>query len=159
MLLFRQPEGKVPAEGARRVRDNVDAFGLNVRDDILSNGVSGREPDCVDKTVLLVGHPNLAAVGPEAWRHYSGSFNLTGTGRKYARDFGGISIPVNPKDAALPACYDHVKAICAKMVEGNPVVVRCEATRERRKQRYDTVMDLEDQSAFGGENVARGERG
>jgi len=78
----------------------------------------------VDLTVHLVGHPNRIAVGPEAWRHYSWSFNPTVTGRKYARDLRGISKPVNPKDAALLARYDHVKAKCAKMVERNPVVVR-----------------------------------
>jgi hypothetical protein len=85
-LLLRQEEGFVRrAEEARRVRDNVDAFRGNVREDTLSNGV--RAPgnrwtivlDCVDNIVVLVGHPNLAAVGPEAWRrgHYSWSFNLT----------------------------------------------------------------------------------
>jgi hypothetical protein len=34
----------------------------------------------VDTIVELVGHPNLTAVTagePEAWRHYSWSFNLT----------------------------------------------------------------------------------
>jgi len=85
-LLFRQEEGAVAlpllaasrCEGARRVRDNVDAFGVNVRDDILSNGVNSASVlDCVDSIVALVGHPNLAAVGPEAYRHYSWSFNLT----------------------------------------------------------------------------------
>jgi hypothetical protein len=113
----------------------------------------------VNSIVFLVGHPNLAAVGPEACRHYSWSFNLAGTGRKYARDFRGSSIPVNPKDTALPARDDHVKAIGAKMVERNPVMVRCEASRERCKQRDGTFMDLENQSAFYGENVARGEPG
>jgi hypothetical protein len=85
-LLFRQEEGAAlraasRCEGARRVRDNVDAFGVNVREDILSNGVSTViiVLDCVDSIVALVGHPNLTALerGPEAWRHYSWSFNLT----------------------------------------------------------------------------------
>jgi len=86
-LLFRQEEGAVAlpllaasrCEGARRVRDNGDAFRGNVREDTLSNGVSTViiVLDCVDSIVALVGHPNLAAVGPEAWRHYSWSFNLT----------------------------------------------------------------------------------
>jgi hypothetical protein len=43
----------------------------------------------VDSIVHLVGHPNLAAVGPEACRHYSWSFNLTNNkklARKYVRD-------------------------------------------------------------------------
>jgi hypothetical protein len=75
---------------------------------------------------VLVGHPNLTAVGPEAWRHYSWSFNVVATARKQARDgrCATSSIPVNPKDVALLASHDHVKAKCAKMVERNPVVVR-----------------------------------
>jgi len=87
----------------------------------------------VDLTVHLVGHPNRIVVGPEAWRHYSWSFNLTvikNTGRsKYVRDWRGISMyysskVVNAKDAAILARYDHVVGKCAKMVERNPVVVR-----------------------------------
>jgi hypothetical protein len=78
-LLFRQEEGAVAlprvaggrsrrCEGARNLWDNVDAFRANVREDTLSNGVSTViiVLDCVDSTVILVGHPNLAAVGPEA---------------------------------------------------------------------------------------------
>jgi hypothetical protein len=113
----------------------------------------------VDKTVLLVGHPNLTAVGPKEWRHYSWSFNLPATAGKQARDVGDISTSVNPKDVALLARYDHVKAICAKMVERNPVVVRCEAPREPRKQRGGTIMDLKDQSALYDESVAWAEPG
>jgi len=113
----------------------------------------------VDLTILLVGYPNLTAVGPEEWRHYSWSFNLRATGRKQTRDLRDSSIPVNSKDVALLARYDHVVSKCAKMVERNPVVVRCEAPPERRKQRDVTFMDLEDESAFCGENVARGEPG
>jgi len=108
----------------------------------------------------LVGHPNLAAVGTEEWWHYSWSFNrVWATGRKQARDVRDISTAVNPKDVALLARYDHVKAIGAKMVEGNPVVVRCEAPREPRKQRGVTIMDLKDQSALYDESVARVEPG
>ena len=68
---------------------------------------------------------------------------------------------MNPKDVALLARDDHVIAKCAKMVERNPVVVRCEAPLERRKQRDGMciTVDLEDQSAFCDENVARGEQG
>jgi hypothetical protein len=72
---------------------------------------------------------------------------------------GDISTAVNPKDVALLARHDHVKAIGAKMVEGNPVVVRCEAPGERRKRRSGAIMDLEDQSALYDENVARVEPG
>src|SRR5207249_10114983 len=108
----------------------------NVRDDILSNGVNSASVlDCVDSIVALVGHPNLAAVGPEAYRHYSWSFNLTVSKRptsgrtcEYVRDERAssipVSIPVNPIDVALLARYDHVVAKCAKMVERNPAVVR-----------------------------------
>jgi len=113
----------------------------------------------VDLTVLLVGHPNLTAVGPEEWRHYSWSFNHPATTRKQARDMGDISTTVNPKDVALLARDDHVKAVCAKMVERDPVVVRCEAPRERSKQRGGTIMDLVDQSALCDENVAWAEPG
>jgi len=129
-LLLRLEEGFVRrAEEARSLRDNEDAFRANVREDTLSNGVSTViiVLDCVDNIVFLVAHPNLTTVGPEAYRHYSWSFNLTvikNTGRsKYVRDLRGISKPVNPKDGALLARYDHVKAKCAKMVERNPVVV------------------------------------
>ena len=114
----------------------------------------------MDSIAYLVGYPNLAAVGPEAWRHYSWSFShVWATGRKQARDRRDSSSPVNPKDTALVARDDHVIAICAKMVKRNPVVVRCEAPRERRKQRDGTyTIDPKDQSAFCDENVARGER-
>ena len=112
-----------------------------MREEIVSNGVSGREADCVDSIAYFVGDPNLAAVGPEGWRHYSWSFSrVWGTGRIYSRDLRDSSKPVNPKDVAFPARDDHVKAICAKMVERNSVVVRCEATRERRKQRDVTSL-------------------
>ena len=172
LLLFRLEEGAGArggvAEGARRVRDNEDAFRLNVREDIWSNGVTATVTpggiivlDCVDSIEVLVGHPNLTAVGPEAWRHYSWSFNLYAKRPRDLRDNSvmGNWIFVNSKDVALPARYDHVVTKCAKMVERNPVVIRCEARPDRRKQRDGTFMDLEDQSAFCGENVARGEPG
>ena len=87
----------------------------------------------------LVGDPNLAAVRPEEGRHYSWSFNRVGgrIGRKQGRDMGDSSSPVNPKDRALLARNDHVISIRPKMVERNPVVVRCGAARpEVRKQRH-----------------------
>ena len=75
------------------------------------------------------------------------------------RDLGDISTAVHPKDVALLARYDHVKAKGAKMVEGNPVVVRCDASREQGKQRGSSFMHLVDRSALCDENVARGEPG
>ena len=59
------------AEGARNLRDNEDAFRRKVREDIWKNGVRTVIRwiivlDCVDSMAALVGHPNLAAVGPEA---------------------------------------------------------------------------------------------
>ena len=161
LLLFGQPEGKALAKGARRVRHNVEAFRARMKDEIVSNGVSRWEPDCVDSIAYLVGDPNLAGMGPaQGWRHYSWSFSrVCAIGRIYARDFRDSSHPVNPKHAALPARDDHVIAICAEMVERNSVVVRGDAPRERRKQRDVTcTIDPEDQSAFCDVNVARNER-
>jgi hypothetical protein len=111
----------------------------------------------VDSIGILVGHPNLAAVGPEAYWHYSWSFNLSSCVHGRDGRSGTSSVPVNPKDGALLARYDHVKAKCAKMVERNPVVVRCDAPLERRKQRDGMCIsvDLKDERAFCGENVAR----
>jgi hypothetical protein len=81
--LFRLPEGKASAKAAQRVRDNVEAFRGRMREEIESNGVTGRLPDCVDSIAYLVGDPNLAGVGPaQGWRHYSWSFSrVWGTGR------------------------------------------------------------------------------
>ena len=55
LLLFRQVEG-VAAVAARRVRDNVDAFGAWLMEDTLSNGVRTVKRwisvlDCVDGMV------------------------------------------------------------------------------------------------------------
>jgi len=133
--LFRQVEG-VAAVAARNDRDNVDAFRINVREDIWKNDVRTRAwwvsvPDCVDRIALLVGHPNLTTVRPEAYRHYAGSFNLFAKGPS---DLRFSAIAVNPKDVALLARYDHVKAKCADMVERNPVVVRCQTPPESREE-------------------------
>jgi len=95
----------------------------------------------VDGTGDLVGDPNLAAVGSERWRHYSWSFNTVEIriGRKQGGDLRDNSSPVNPKDGALLARDDHVISKCAKVVERNPVVVRCKAGRPKvREQRGDT---------------------
>jgi hypothetical protein len=75
LLLFRQPEGIGSAKGAQRVRDSVEAFRGRMREEIVGNGVSGREPDCVNSIAYFVGDPNLAGMGPaQAWRYYSWSF-------------------------------------------------------------------------------------
>ena len=126
LLLFRQVQGAGGPDEHDRLRDIVNAFRGNVREEIQSNCVSGRGPDCVDSIASLVGHPNLAGVGSaHSWRHYRWAFNRTiVTGRKYGRDVRDSTSPINPKDVALTARYDQVKAICAKMVERNPVVIR-----------------------------------
>ena len=87
----------------------------------------------MDRTAVLVGHQDLTAEGPEAWRHYSWSFNVLGL-RRRVRDMRGSSGPVNLPDAAVLARHDHVVAKCAHMVERNPGVVRVAACIwDRRK--------------------------
>ena len=63
-------EESEPAVGALLL-DKRDAFrsypdSTAKIENIMSNGVSRLEIDCVDLTVALVGHEDLAAVGPEA---------------------------------------------------------------------------------------------
>jgi hypothetical protein len=104
ILLFRQVEG-ITAVAARNDRDNVDAFGVNVREDILKNDVRTRAwwvsvPDCVDRVAVLVGHPNFTAVGPKAYRHYRWSFNFFA---KRPSNLRLSTITMNPKDVALLA--------------------------------------------------------
>jgi hypothetical protein len=77
----------------------------------------------VDSIVVLGSHPNLTALGPEAYWHYSWSFNFSVEGRD-GRDMWSSWKVINLKDVALVARYDHVKAKIASMVERNPVVVR-----------------------------------
>ena len=95
----------------------------------------------MDRAGVLVGDPNLAAVGPEEGWHHSWSFNrvVCRIGRKQGRDLrDSYGAPVNPKDDALLARNNHVKPKCPKMVERNPVVVRCGAARpEVREHRGD----------------------
>src|SRR5215468_8925982 len=102
----------------------------------------------MDRIGNLVGDPNFAAVGPEDYRRYSWSFNPVGDwiGRKQGRNVRDSSIPVNPKDGASLAGDDHVKAVCANMIERDPVVVRCGAPewREVREQRRVARRDPED---------------
>ena len=82
----------------------------------------------MDSIGVLVGHPNLAAVGPEGGGTTAGpSIAWVPVGRKKGRDCVTVTGPVNPKDGALLARDDHVKPKCPNMVERNPVVVGCEA--------------------------------
>jgi hypothetical protein len=78
----------------------------------------------VDSIVVLGSHPNLTALGPEAWRDYSWSFNPRCVDERDERDMWSSWKVINLKDVALLARYDHVKTKCANMVERNPVVVR-----------------------------------
>src|SRR5215467_3833917 len=113
------------------------------------NSVRGRDSDCVDRIGILVSYPNLATARPEEGWHYRWPFNRVGRrGRKQRRDWRDNSSAVNPKDGALIARHDHVKAKCANMVERDPVVVRCGAPRECCKRRGNTCRDLEYHSAF-----------
>ena len=123
---------------------------------IWSNGAS-RVLDCVDLTVDIVGHQDLTAEGPEAWRHYSWSFKV----RRPAMTAMGVtcSSPVNLKDGAVLARYDHVVPKCAHMVERNRGVVRDGAPETNHKRREDTSRELKDVIALCDENVARGEPG
>src|SRR5262249_27022579 len=109
-----------------------------MRQDILTHRISGWKSDGVDSIIILVGRPNLAAVGPEVWRHYSWTFNATAAVRKHGSDMRSCSRPVNPKDVTHLARDDYVEPIGAKMIECNPVVVRCEAPLQRRKRRDGT---------------------
>jgi hypothetical protein len=112
--------------------------------------------DCDDLTGALVGDQNLTAEGPEAWRgRYNWSFNLYAHARRDLRD---SSNPVNPKDAAILARYDHVVSKCAHFVERNSGVVRFGA-RDLRKEREGTGWrGPKDERAKCNEDVARGER-
>ena len=62
-VFYRLEEGAARAEGARSRRDDLDAFRTVPIEDIISNGAIAR--DCVNLTVELVGHQDLAAQGPE----------------------------------------------------------------------------------------------
>jgi hypothetical protein len=64
----------------------------------------------VDLTAALVGHQELTGVGPEGQRRYSWSFNISARGRDRVTAIQDISIPVNLKDAAVTARYDHIEA-------------------------------------------------
>jgi hypothetical protein len=74
---YRLEQGAVLAESARRLRDDHDVFRTVPLDDIQSNIAAA--VDCVEGAgdgrnsirEVLVGHPDLAAKGAEAARHYS----------------------------------------------------------------------------------------
>src|SRR4029079_6255077 len=89
---------------------------------------------CYDKTVFLVGRPDLAAKRPEVVRHYSWSFQLKIRPR-YSRDYSGGSRRVNTRYLAGLTGHDHIIIkICAEMVEGDSSVGPS-AARDRREQR------------------------
>jgi hypothetical protein len=76
--------------------------------------------------VVLVGHPELAAKGAEAARHYSCAFNAAGLPVMGDEpDIGDSSGPVNlPHAAAISTRHDHVEVKCAHVIERNPGMVR-----------------------------------
>ena len=111
---------------------------------------------------VLVGDPNLAAVGPEGGRHYSWSFNRVGgwIGRK--RVAIGVTVPAPLTLKTVPSWHVTIMSNpnVPKMVERNPVVVRCGAARPGSAKSV-TAPDetLKIKAAFCDENVARGEPG
>src|SRR6187401_1607262 len=95
--------------------------------------------DCVDLTVDIVGHQDLTAEGPEAWRdasrarcrRYSWSFSAPAA--VHDRDEFDRSSPVNRPDGAVLARCDHLVTKCAHMVECKRTMGR-NGTPERRKR-------------------------
>ena len=79
--------------------------------------------------VLLIGHPDFAAKGPEGARHDSWTFNFSNLSPAVeVADSIDSSGPVHrPHAAAKFTCHDHVEgelAQCALMIERNPGMVR-----------------------------------
>jgi hypothetical protein len=76
--------------------------------------------------VILVTHPKLAAIGPEAARHYSWTFNFSNWSRAVeVTDISDNSSPVHlPHAAAKFTRYEHVVSKLSLLVEGNPGMVR-----------------------------------
>ena len=64
--------------------------------------------------------------GPEAYRHYSWSFNECESMRygRRVREVRDKTYPINRKEAAVLARYDHFVAKCAHFVERKRAVVR-----------------------------------
>jgi hypothetical protein len=125
---YRLEQGAVLAESAQRLRDDHDFFGTVPLDNIQSNVAAA--VDCVESTgdgrnsigEVLVGHPDLAAKGAEAARHYSWIFNCAGqvVMIEDEPDICDSSGPVHLPDAAAALTrHDHVKVKCALMIEGN----------------------------------------
>jgi hypothetical protein len=129
-------EGAARTEGARRVRDDNNAFGTEPVEDSQSSVAAG--VDCVDRTgratigELLIAHPQLAAKGPEVTRHYSWIFNLMSTCELPDRHDSCQSVavvqaavPLNlPHVGAKFTRHEHVEVKCAFMVERNAGMVR-----------------------------------
>src|SRR6266550_1253343 len=160
-------------QGAARVgegtwirRDDEDAFRGEHVEGLQSN--VAQVVDCVDSTVVLVGHQDLAAVTirarrrPEAYWRHSWSFKLGA--RASGLNEGDVSGRVNTRHKSGAAAgagvtrHDHVVAKCAFMVERNPCVLGCITVWDRRK-RCDARpigRDLIDLTALCDVKVARG---
>ena len=123
--------------------------------------------DCVDRTAVLVGHQDLTAEGPEAWRRYSWSFNLWAPAAPVSAICVGVPAPSTCQTPPGLARHDHVVAKCAHIVERNPGMVRVAAyVWDRRKyiSRGEGIgwigwREPIDKNAICDKNVARGEPG
>src|SRR6202035_1009846 len=76
--------------------------------------------------VVLVSHPDLAALGPEGARHHSWIFNGAGLVVLIVDkpDIGGISVSIyQPHAAATFTGHDQVEVKRALMIEGNPGMI------------------------------------
>jgi hypothetical protein len=137
---YRLEEFAARAEGAWIVRDDLDAFRTVPVNDFQGNGAAG--VDCVDRTggatigEVLVGHPELAAKGPEGTRHYGWIFNVMGLPvrcdepdiRDSCQSVAVVQAPVPlnfPDAAAIFTRHEQVevKSWDTLMVEGNPGMI------------------------------------
>jgi hypothetical protein len=162
----RREQGAARAgEGAWIRRDDEDAFCGEPIEGLQSN--VAQVVDCVDLTVVLVGHQDLAAVTirarrrPKAYWRHSWSFKLGA--RASGLNEGDVSGRVNTRHKRGAAAgarvtrHDHVVAKCAFMVERNPCVLGCITVWDRRKRRYAKPIgrDLIDLTALCDVKVAR----
>src|SRR5437763_17097702 len=123
--------------------------------------------------VVLVGHPELSAVGPEAARHYSCTFNAAGLPvMRVEPDIGDscqsvavvqAAVAVHlPDAAAISTRHDHVEVKSAPrdLVERDPgMVLSAASVWNGRKQRGGKGWpQLPDVGACCDKIVARGER-